>query len=1041
MAVRDLPKPRDFRVHFGRGLAATTDTFGKLGEAPTHPQLLNWLAAELDRATQPISTLRRSERRCHPSGLLIWTRGTLAPPDSPFLRTTCAWAKIRFNIEVDNIARPASIRSSESAMHDRLKLKRTPAVWLGLFSLLCAAIPTCASEDVYLHQVKPLLREKCFACHGALKQEAGLRLDTLGFMRTGGKHGAAIEPGNAASSSLFQRIASNDPDERMPREAAPLSPEQIALIRRWIDDGAKAPPNDNPESDPREHWAFQKPTRPATPRVVAANAQIENPIDAFIAATHEESDLIPRPPADKATLLRRVYLDLVGTPPTRSELRAFLADGSFNAYDKVVQRLLDDPRHGERWARHWMDIWRYSDWYGRRSVNDVRNSYPHIWRWRDWIIRSLNSDKGYDRMTMEMLAADEIAPEDPDVVVATGFIARNWFALNADQWMKDQVEHTGKAFLGLTLNCAHCHDHKYDPISQKEYFAFRAFFEPLQLRHDRVPGGGPLEKFIAFGQPGGPDPRTAIPAGLVRVSDENLEAKTLFYEGGDARNKLTTQPPVEPAAPAIVGGANLNITAVKLPPRAWYPELQSFALEEDLSRHQKEVDDAGAAIAKARSKNVADLDRRVVEARLATARATLNSFNASAAAAKAEHLNSSSNANELKTKAATAERQAKLISARESVLKNEKTVASAKATAAAAKDDKAKTKAAAALKKATQAQTAAQKALTQAEADAKAKATSDKPEYTALGPTYPKTSTGRRTALARWIANPENPLTARVAINHIWARHFHEPIVEPVYDFGRNGGLPRFPKLLDWLAVEFMESGWSMKHVHRLIVTSAAYRRDAAPFASEHTNNRIDPDNHFLWRTHPHRMEAEVIRDSLLHVAGQTDSPIGGKELSNSLAEISRRRSVYFETFPEVGGENAFVALFDAPDPCDCYQRSESMVPQQALALTNSKLSLNQSRLLAQSMTHHLGAVESSGEQFIAEAFERILSRSPSDEERRTCRDFLESQREIYRDENLKQLVAKRPKNTAAGSSDPLIRSRESLIQALFSHNEFVTVR
>ena len=140
-----------------------------------------------------------------------------------------------------------------------------------------------------------------------------------------------------------------------------------------------------------------------------------------------------------------------------------------------------------------MDIWRYSDWYGRRSVNDVRNSYPHIWRWRDWIIRSLNSDKGYDRMTMEMLAADEIAPEDPDVVVATGFIARNWFALNADQWMKDQVEHTGKAFLGLTLNCAHCHDHKYDPISQKEYFAFRAFFEPLQLRHDRGPGGGRLK--------------------------------------------------------------------------------------------------------------------------------------------------------------------------------------------------------------------------------------------------------------------------------------------------------------------------------------------------------------------------------------------------------------------------------------------------------------------------------------------------------------------------------------------------------------------
>ena len=264
---------------------------------------------------------------------------------------------------------------------------------------------------------------------------------------------------------------------------------------------------------------------------------MRNPIDAFVAAKHERLKLKPLPPAGKEILLRRVFLDLIGLPPTRKELQEFLNDESPQAYEKVVKRLLNSRQYGERWGRHWMDVWRYSDWYGRRQVNDVRNSYPHIWRWRDWIIGSLNADKGYDQMIREMLAADELYPADDSRMPALGFIVRNWFSLNYHTWKQDLVEHTGKAFLGLRLNCAHCHDHKYDPISQEEYFRFRAFFEPLELRHDRVPGGPPLTRYLRY-KPGSGGSLRPIKAGLARVYDHDLTAKTFMYRTGDPRDRF-----------------------------------------------------------------------------------------------------------------------------------------------------------------------------------------------------------------------------------------------------------------------------------------------------------------------------------------------------------------------------------------------------------------------------------------------------------------------------------------------------------------------
>jgi hypothetical protein len=283
----------------------------------------------------------------------------------------------------------------------------------------------------------------------------------------------------------------------MPFGGKKLSEAQIARIAEWIRAGA---PFDEPlktgTAVPKrmatDHWAFRPPRRSAVPTVKEAK-WVRNPIDAFLIAEQEKRGLKPLPEADRYTLLRRVYLDLAGIPPTREQLHAFLADRSDNAYEKVVDQLLASPQYGERWGRHWMDIWRYSDWYGS-GANEVRNSQRHIWRWRDWIIQSLNDDKGYDRMILEMLAGDEIAPGDTKVLPATGFLARNWFRFNRNVWLQDTIESVTASFLGVTLKCARCHDHKYDPFAQEEYYKFRAFFEPHDVRIDRVSGEADWKK-------------------------------------------------------------------------------------------------------------------------------------------------------------------------------------------------------------------------------------------------------------------------------------------------------------------------------------------------------------------------------------------------------------------------------------------------------------------------------------------------------------------------------------------------------------------
>lgn len=601
---------------------------------------------------------------------------------------------------------------------------------------------------------------------------------------------------------------------------------------------------------------FETVKRPSVPTVKNAT-WVRNPIDAFIAVEQEALGLKPRPEAPHEMLLRRVYLDLIGLPPTPAELRAFLegcAETSPQAaYEKVVDDLLNRPQYGERWGRHWMDVWRYSDWAGFGA--QVRDSQPFIWHWRDWIIDSLNEDKGYDRMVLEMLAGDELAPEDPKALVATGYLVRNFKLLSREKWLQDTVEHTFLAFQGVTLQCAKCHDHMFDPILQTEYYQVRAIFEPHHVRTDKYPGEPDLKK-----------------DGLVRAFDKDLKAVTQFFIRGDDRTPDKNKK-IEPGVPEALGGRFPKVEPIKLPAP---PE---------------------------------SVDKKA--------------------------------------------------------------------------------------------------------------------------PKLPAESTGRRLAFAKWLADRDNPLTARVAVNHIWLRHFGQAIVPSVFDFGKNGRPPSHPGLLDWLAAEFMENSrgkaWSMKHLHRLIVTSSTYRQASTP---ELTNLQIDRDNKYLWRYLPHRLEAEAVRDCVFFVAGKLDLSRSGPDLDYKLGLATPRRSLYFRHAAEKQME--FLQLFDAASVTECYERQHSIVPQQALALMNSELSLKHARILARTI-----AAKDAGE-FVTRAFEHVLTRGPTKVEQAECLAFLETQTRAYQTSKIKGA------NVADGSqpsSDPAQRARENLVHALLNHHEFVTIR
>ncbi len=1178
---------------------------------------------------------------------------------------------------------------------------------LTLFPATLDAAESANAPVDYLKEVKPLLTAKCVACHGGLRQKGHLRLDTAKLAMKGGDSGPAIVAGDSTKSVLIEAILGENGRTKMPIEGEPLKPEQIDLLRRWIDAGAKSPDNE-PVADPRDHWAFRKPVGHVfnVPKraMHVENVPHENQIDAFIGVEHQSRGITPLPEADKATLLRRVFIDLIGLPPTSDELNDFLNDNEPDAYERVVDRLLESPEHARRWARHWMDIWRYSDWYGSRGGNELRNSRRHIWRWRDWIIESLAADKGYDRMVTEMLAADEIAPGDRDIGRATGFLGRNYYVFNRNVWLHDTVEFTSAAFLGLTFKCCRCHDHKYDPLAQEEYFRLRAFFEPLNVRTDQLLGKTEL---ITGQWPAGAPPGNKLKDGDDFVFDADLAVPTYLLDRGNEKNPVTDKP-LAPGVPSVLNLPLPPIESIKLPLAAFYPDLRADRrlelidnakgvitqaeadvikkqaavekakqqltnrraggvsppvdpksispsptggltpparqesrafLDEDFATHNKEVwkilcgdwvfedkklklktpghfltittltkhpqdfkatlkyrtlaggsigsvglffdmvefkdaqavytalgtgnstvqafhrlngsevyPGAGivpaavkvnedttleitargqelkiwlngelkltytmpaprqpgrfalwchAGVAEFHSLKIVPFEPSVEELQLAlrtaeseaalavksieVARAEAAAIEARVAAdiAQAARLSlpntpsetttpsNPTQASRLSYEASRAERLVTLAKAELEALRAEQQLGSLQFEISNLKSQISNPKSEDALKAAEIKLTAARAAVE----TAKTNAAKEDASYTPIGPTYPTTSTGRRLALAKWLTNNDNPLTARVAVNHVWKRHMGAALVPSVANFGLNGKPATHPALLDWLAVEFMESGWSMKRLHRLVVTSAAYRRASSthnqasggrqPPGSSKTdtplvesnnaptggltpparqNDEIDPDNRFYWRANVRRMEAEVVRDTLWSLTEGLDRSFSGPELDPSVADTTPRRSLYFRHTPD--DQAMMLELFDGPSAAECFERTDSIMPQQALALANSSLALMQSRLLARTLSQApAGTALTSDADFLRAAFERVLSRTPNADELAKTEAFLQRQAAALADPSKLTRTTTGLNSSLAPSTDPRLRARENLVHVLLNYHEFVTVR
>ena len=1066
----------------------------------------------------------------------------------------------------------------------------------------------------YLRDVKPLLAHKCYACHGALKQQAGLRLDTGLSILKGGDSGSPIIPGNPDDSLLLD-VLTGDAGFQMPpaNEGLPLDDQEFQLIRQWIVDGAVVPKEEASQADPRAWWSYRPITRPPLP-ILKNDMWSRSPVDPFIVARRSQHELGHVAEASPGEWLRRVYVDLVGLPPTRIELEEFLADNSQSAYQSVVDDLLSRPQYGERWGRHWMDIWRYSDWYGSRGINEIRYSQRHIWRWRDWIVDSLNKDKGYDQMIREMLAADEIAGDDPQLLPATGYLGRSWYKFDRNVWMFETVERTGEAFLGLTLRCARCHDHKYDPISQEEYYRFRAFFEPHDVRTDPLSVLTTTEKDATLGQ--------VLTDGIPLVYDKEPDAPTYRFERGDNRYPDETRP-LTPGVPAALGANDIVITPVQLPTAAWYPVLRKGVRETLIGKAESElaaakeeraecISNAGlhrAKVMAAENRPAAETktesvfleddfsspdpevwkalggswvyeDSKLIEKDVTsfatfvtqenhprdfavhlryrplqpgTYRSVGFSFDFvdkgnsqdvytstgdASQSVQAFHRTGGSQVYPPEATVKTTLKVGEEVTLDVSVLGSNLTIdlngqrkleyvlprerrdgkfalwvhqgsaefLELKITAQtetletiqqrlqqaerAVETAELKVKLAAAEVKSVQLRLAAtlassggndrqdddpqggdrldarQRALDASAAELEAKiiqaelevltaqhagdneesqkkiaaakmnlqaareaATNPTGTFTPLGEQYPKTSTGRRSALANWIASPANPRTARVAVNHLWGRHFGQPLVVTSENFGLNGRTPTHPKLLDWLAAELIAHNWRMKPLHRQIVLSATYRMSTRP--GDDRDRTADADNKYFWRMNSRRMEAEVVRDSVLYLSGQLDFTRGGPEIPETDGESVFRRSLYFRNTPNE--KMGMLEVFDVADPNSCYRRKESVVPHQSLAMMNSGLALDSARLIAEQLS-------ASDDDFVTAAFETVLSRRPTGEEVVRCETFLQQHTQLLNDDTTEKFVAGGTAKRAP-AADPGLRARENLVHVLLLHNDFVTVR
>ena len=959
--------------------------------------------------------------------------------------------------------------------------------------LLYAAGAFAADPPVgFESQIVPIFRAHCLNCHGGAGTEGGLDLSAADLLQRGGDSGPAIVPGDPDASLLIEYVSGDDP--LMPQAGEPLSSDQVDLLRRWIAAGAEWPEGLVIRSDPRDWWSLRPLMRPAVPEVAAHDAGwVRNPVDAFIAHRQREQDLHHSPQADRRTLIRRLSFDLTGLPPGPEEVDEFVHDPDPRAYEKLVDRLLASPRYGERWARHWLDVIHYGDTHGY----DKDKLRPNAWPYRDYVIRAFNGDKPYARFIEEQIAGDVLYPEDPDGVIATGAIAAGpWdfishvevpeekidgqIARNIDR--DDMVRTVMESFCSVTVGCARCHDHKFDPIPQQDYYALQSVFaavdradrpfdaDPdvhvrrqmllaeravLQQRQSaldaevaRLAGDELREidgRIAALQQPAGERPPeygyhsgietqqdvdkwvqvdlgapTAIAAleyvachddfnGIgagfgfpVRYrievsSDSGFAADVVLIEDrmqADLPNPGVMPQRIELAADAPVTARYVRVTATKLAPRQ---NDYIFALAE---LRVLTTDGTNAALARP----VTALDSIEAPVRWRTSNLVDGITPAGAAAdvdvqlaelreLRAAHL----------AETVAAETIADVASVREQLTAIEADLSQLPAPGMV------------------------YAAATRFDAQGNFRATGGEPRPihvlhrgNVLDPRDPALpgslamldhlppqfelpaghSEGeRRAALARWIAHPENPLTWRSIVNRVWQYHFGRGLCETPSDFGRMGAAPSHPELLDWLAVEFRDGGGSIKSLHRLICNSATYRQASQSASTEaltqHDNTARDGDNRSLWQFPRRRLEAEAVRDAVLHVAGKLDLRMYGPGFQDFVIEHpehsphyqyhlhdpedagSHRRAVY--RFIVRSQQQPFMTTLDCADPSmHVDRRNETVTAPQALALLNNPFMVAMSVHFAD----RAAALGDSPEERVAAAFRLALSREPTPEER-----------------------------------------------------------
>ena len=978
-----------------------------------------------------------------------------------------------------------------------------------ILPLLLLAQSSPPSEVDFERDVQPILRRNCQGCHGAAQQMGGLRLDAKATTFKGGVSGPSVKPNNTAESLLYIRVAGIGDQERMPMGDKPLAKEQVAMLKRWIEEGAKWPDGIGAKVlEVKKHWAFVPPQRPALPSV-STPMWLRNPIDNFILAKLDKEQLKPSPEADRITLLRRLSLDLIGLPPTIAEVDAFLKDRTKDAYGKQVDRLLASPHYGERWGRHWLDAARYAD-----SDGYEKDKIRQVWYYRDYVIDALNRDLPYDRFVREQIAGDLMPNATQDQIVATGFLRNSMIneegGVDPEQFrmeaMFDRIDAIGKSVLGLTIACAQCHNHKFDPLRQEEYYRIFAYLNntheanvAVYSPQEQMQRGNAFEKIKAIEadlQHRTPDWRERMHAWESTASERTvwepvkpivddistggqryiMQSDSSMIGAGYAptkhRAKLTFKPNTKTIAAfrlELLNDPNLPLGG---PGRSIYgtgaltefeveveregqakPETRKIArATADINLPERELDkiyfdktdkrrvtgpiafaidgkdetswghDAGPTLRNLPRKAVFNLAEPIDNR---DGKTTIHVY----LSQKAGGWNSDDNQNQnlgrvrLSVSAdseATADtvpgavrEMLQLSTARRSSQQEQAVFAHWRTTvpdfreANAQIDDLYRSLPAGSsqLTMAARDETRTTSILERGDFLKPKKAVS--PGVPAFLNPLPEGAGGTRLDFANWLTARDAPTTARALVNRTWQAYFSTGIIETSEDLGKQTATPSHPELLDWLAVEFMDSGWSMKKLHRTIVTSSTYRQ-----SSKVTPELLakDPNNRLLARGPRFRVEGEIVRDIALAASGLLNEKVGGpsvfppapdflfqppssygpKNWYEAKNDDRFRRALY--TFRYRSVPYPMLMNFDTPNgDVSCVRRSRSNTPLQALTALNEPLFLETAKALADKTIREGGKTDDSR---IAYAFRRALARPPQPAELAELRGFLNKQLE-----------------------------------------------